>query len=123
MGHGSPRRFPASVYTEGSEPDARFSFANERTFLAWIRTSLALIAGGVALESLGLRLQPGLRLAASLLLIVSGVAVPVHAWFHWARSERALRREEPLPSPLLSVPLGVAVAVIGVLVALAVLLR
>jgi putative membrane protein len=119
----SPRRFPASVYDEGSEPDARFSFANERTFLAWIRTSLALIAGGVALESLGLRLQPDLRLAAALLLIVSGVAVPVHAWFRWARSERALRRDEPLPSPFLSAPLGVAVVVIGIVVALAVLLR
>ncbi|WP_041583188.1 YidH family protein [Xylanimonas cellulosilytica] len=41
-------RFPASVYGQGSEPDARFSLANERTFLAWIRTSLALMAGGVA---------------------------------------------------------------------------
>jgi hypothetical protein len=35
------------------EPDYRFTFANERTFLAWIRTALALIAGGVAVASSG----------------------------------------------------------------------
>lgn len=49
-------RFPQSVYGQGEEPDARFSLANERTFLAWIRTSLALIAGGVALEAFDLPL-------------------------------------------------------------------
>jgi putative membrane protein len=34
------------------EPDFRFTLANERTFLAWIRTALALIAGGVAVAQL-----------------------------------------------------------------------
>ena len=37
---------------EGKEPDARFSYANERTFLAWNRTALALIATGVAATQL-----------------------------------------------------------------------
>lgn len=54
---GEPRRFPDGLYKRGSEPDARFSLANERTFLAWIRTALALIAGGVALDARGLGLQ------------------------------------------------------------------
>jgi putative membrane protein len=35
---------------EGTEPDYRFTLANERTFLAWIRTALALLAGGVLLH-------------------------------------------------------------------------
>ena len=38
------RRFPRSVYGEGEEPDPRFSLANERTFLAWLRTALAMYA-------------------------------------------------------------------------------
>ncbi|XXN00409.1 hypothetical protein ABUV78_02793 [Clavibacter nebraskensis] len=93
---GSPpgdRRFPRSVYRAGAEPDVRFTLANERTFLAWIRTSLALIAGGVALEALGLGLQPGFRLAASIVLIVTGIAAPAQAWVGWMRTERALRRD------------------------------
>ncbi len=36
---------------EGSEPDPRFTLANERTFLAWVRTALALLAGGIAIEA------------------------------------------------------------------------
>lgn len=117
------RRFPQSVYRHGSEPDARFTLANERTFLAWIRTSLALIAGGVALEVLGLDLHPELRLAASVLLVLAGVVTPALAWWNWARSERALRRGEPLPSSVLGPLLAVAVSISGVLVLLAVLLR
>ena len=59
-------RFPRRVYEAGTEPDPRFTMANERTFLAWIRTALALIAGGVALEALGLPLQPTLDSALRL---------------------------------------------------------
>jgi len=120
---GNGRRFPSVVYRHGGEPDARFTLANERTFLAWIRTSLALIAGGVALEVLGLDLQPELRLAASLALAIAGILVPSLAWVEWARTERALRRAQPLPGSLLGAILGTAVTVAGVLVVLAILLR
>lgn len=43
---------------EGCEPDYRFSLANERTFLAWIRTSIALLASGVVLEQFATRIGP-----------------------------------------------------------------
>jgi len=115
------QRFPASVYSRGEEPDVRFTLANERTFLAWIRTALALLAGGVALELLGLGLQAGLRLTASLVLIVAGLLVPVVAWMEWMRNERALRLGRPLPSSPLGGLLAVAVALPGLLVILAIL--
>lgn len=117
------RRFPHSVFGRGDEPDVRFSLANERTFLAWTRTSLALLAGGVALEVLGLDLQPHLRLAASLLLIALGTLLPLMAWGEWAGTERALRLDRPLPQPPMGLVLAVGVVTAGVLVGLAVLLR
>ena len=116
-------RFPQSVYGTGEEPDARFSLANERTFLAWNRTALALIAGGVALEALGLDLHPGLRLASSLILIAAGLIVPVLAWFEWGRTERALRAASPLPGSAASIALAVTIVLVGALVLLGVVLR
>lgn len=117
------RRFPRSLYREGTEPDPRFTLANERTFLAWIRTSLAMTASGVALEALGLGLQPQLRLAASLVLIAAGVLTSVQAWIGWVRIERSLRRHAPLPSPRLALPAAAALLVVGALVLLAILLK
>ena len=119
----SDQRFPRSVFSRGTEPDARFTLANERTFLAWIRTALALIAGGVALEVLGLDLHAGLRLAASLVLVAVGVLTPALAWFGWMRTELALREGKPLPTSPLGVILGSAVTLAGILVILAILLR
>lgn len=112
-----PRR-PRSVYATGSEPDPRFSLANERTFLAGVRTSLALLAAGVALEALALPIQPVLRFAASLVLTVLGVATPLLAWIGWARDERAMRCATPLPPPPMVAPLTVGVAAAGALVLL-----
>lgn len=119
---GADRRFPRSVYGLGSEPDARFSLANERTFLAWLRTSLALLAGGVALEALDLPVHPGLRLAAAVVLVALGILAPVQAWVGWARTERAIRERRPLPGPALAGPLAVGLLVAGVLVLVGMLL-
>ena len=117
------RRFPRWVFGEGSEPDPRFTLANERTFLAWIRTSLALLASGVALEAVAPPMQPDLRFAASVLLIVLGLLTPVQAWFAWSRDERAMRQGRPLGAPSLNAPLAVGTVVTGGLVIAAMLLR
>lgn len=118
----SRKRFPHRVYGVGSEPDARFTLANERTFLAWIRTSLALIAAGVALEAFALPISPGFRLGASLLLIGLGVLAPIQAWFGWMSVERSLRLERSLPMPSLAGPIGLGVAVAGLLLGIGLLL-
>jgi len=119
----SSSRFPRSVYGHGDEPDARFSLANERTFLAWIGAGLALISVGVGLQALAVDLQPGFRLAAAVVLVLAGVACPVQAWLGWVRVESALRERAPLPfSPLVAV-LPIALVVAGVLIVAALLLR
>ncbi|MCZ9884934.1 YidH family protein [Arthrobacter sp. B2a2-09] len=112
----APSRFPGSVFNDGTEPDPRFSLANERTFLAWIRTSLALLAGGVALEALGLRIQSDFRLCASVLLILCGVLSPVQAWMGWKKTERALRIGTPLPPASMALPLVILLSGVGVFV-------
>ncbi|RFU22060.1 YidH family protein [Geodermatophilus marinus] len=117
------RRFPRRVYGVGEEPDPRFSLANERTFLAWMRTSLALLAAGVALEALDLPIAEGARLAAALVLIALGLLAPVQAWFGWMATERAMRCSRPLPSPPLSVVTAVGTTVAGALVLIGLLVR
>ncbi len=117
-----PRRFPAWVYQRGAEPDPRFTLANERTFLAWIRTCLALMAAGVALEALALPLQPGLRLAASVLLLVMALLVPLVGWWQWGRTERAMRQGEPLPASRLTGALAVGLVLVAAVVLVALLL-
>ncbi|MBT0995396.1 DUF202 domain-containing protein [Cellulomonas sp. DKR-3] len=119
----APRRFPAWVYGTGQEPDARFSMANERTFLAWVRTALALLAGGVALEALELPVQEDLRFAAALLLVTLGALTPLMAWWAWARAERAVREGRPLPAPAGFAVLVVGVCVAGALVLVGMLVR
>jgi putative membrane protein len=91
------RRFPAAVYGLGTEPDPRFSLANERTYLAWARTSLAFVAGGVALAALPLDLHDVARRAGALVMLALGAFCAVHGFLGWARTERSLRRGEPLP--------------------------
>ncbi|HVX46334.1 MAG TPA: DUF202 domain-containing protein [Mycobacteriales bacterium] len=112
----SRKRRPGHVYDVGSEPDPRFSFANERTFLAWIRTALALIAGGVALEALVEDLPSVPRRVCAIFLIVLGMACAAVAYQRWARNERALRQNEPLPPPAMAPLLSVGAIVVGVVV-------
>lgn len=116
-------RFPRSAFGRGSEPDPRFSLANERTFLAWIRTSLALIAGGVALEALALPIQAELRIAASALFVVLGLLAALQSWFGWARNERSLRMQRALPGPTLGAVIAAGLGIGIVLVSVGFLLR
>lgn len=80
----------------GTEPDYRFTLANERTFLAWIRTALALAAGGLGVIHL-LTDFAGRELLGVVLLGLS-VVTAAAAYRRWAMVETAMRRQEPLPS-------------------------
>ncbi|AKS31479.1 YidH family protein [Mycolicibacterium goodii] len=119
---GVRRRFPESVYGRGDEPDPRFTLANERTLLAWLRTSLALLAGGVALEAFDLPIQGQFRLAASVSSIVVAMVLPLMAWTAWASTERALRERKPLPAPLAALPLALVLVVVASLMAVGLVL-
>jgi putative membrane protein len=83
---------------EGQEPDYRFSLANERTFLAWIRTALALLAGGVALDQFAVALRPrGLVIAIAVGLSMLAAMLCAFAYRNWRVNETAMRHARPLP--------------------------
>ncbi|HLS63648.1 MAG TPA: DUF202 domain-containing protein [Ruania sp.] len=110
------QRRPQSVYSVGTEPDARFSLANERTALAWLRTGLALVAGGVALTTLASFGAGNAFLdVIAALACVSGGVLALAALSGWRRRERALRLGEPLPAPRILPVLVVAVALFALL--------
>lgn len=104
-------RWPRWVYERGTEPDYRFSLANERTFLAWIRTSLAMLAGSVALTGLDLDISPRLSSGLAALLLILCLFCAGGGWFRWARVESAMRRERPLPSAGSGFVLALAITV------------
>jgi len=108
------RRWPGWVYDQGEEPDPRFSFANERTFLAWVRTALALLAAGVALNALPLAISSAARVVLSVLFIVLAIVAAVAGWLRWARSERAMRLGLPLPGLALGSVLVFALVIAGI---------
>jgi putative membrane protein len=88
---------PPELGAVGEEPDPRFTLANERTYLAWIRTSLALIGGGLAAGQLIEFQSEVARLIVALPPIVLGAALALTSYRRWEANQRALRLGEPLP--------------------------
>ena len=105
---------------EGEEPDYRFSLANERTFLAWIRTALALLAGGVLLEQFATRLRPHIVLVGLAVALASlATVLCASAYIHWRSNEIAMRHRRSLPGTV-AIPLTAAI-ILGVAAAIAML--
>ncbi|MCB5182775.1 YidH family protein [Streptomyces antimicrobicus] len=113
---------PQRVRDEGETPDYRFSLANERTFLAWIRTALALVGGGFAVDQFLPDLRWGVRVGMALALLAVGAACALRAVNHWVRCERAMRRGEDLPVSRFPVVLSLGVGLVAVAMVLVVLL-
>jgi putative membrane protein len=96
------------------EPDVRFTYANERTFLAWNRTALALIAAGVAATQLLPKVDMtwGRRLLG-LPLVALGAFVALESLRIWRASEQAMRGREPLPTSIMPFVLTTGIVLVG----------
>ena len=101
---------------EGEEPDYRFSLANERTFLAWVRTTLALIAGAVAVVQLVPFDSAVARTALGLVLAGTAVVTSSLAYRRWSRVEQAMRGSRPLPHSVALPVLSGALSIVAVIV-------
>lgn len=80
----------------GKEPDPRLTFANERTFLAWTRTGLALIAGGLAAAQALHFGVSNIDLLVAIPAIALGGVIGIVSFLRWERNERAMRLGEPI---------------------------
>src|SRR5829696_2923601 len=105
-------------------PDYRFTLANERTLLAWLRTGLALVAGGVAVATyapnLGISWGSG---AVALGLVFIGLGTALAGYFRWRDNEKAIRDDRALPEGRMPAVLASAVAVVVVVVAVLVVIE
>jgi putative membrane protein len=108
---------------DGVEPDYRFTLANERTFLAWVRTGLGLLAGGVAVRQL---VEPfdvdAATTALALLCVGCSVLLVAGGYLRWVAVQRAVRRGDPLPVarlvPFVAAALTLVAVVTFVLIAI-----
>ena len=108
---------------EGEDPDYRFTLANERTFLAWVRTSLALLAGAVAVAQIIPPFSvPGARTALAALLTLLGLAVAASAYRRWSRNEQAMRYQRSLPHTPAFALFAVALCAVGLVILVLVVL-
>jgi putative membrane protein len=108
--------------TEDREPDYRFTLANERTFLAWIRTALGLLAGGVAVRQLVPRFTtPGATVVLAVACVSLAAILAAASYPRWRRIQRAMRVGAPLPRTRLLVGLSISVLLLAVFTAVVVI--
>ncbi|MFP1766706.1 YidH family protein [Lonsdalea quercina] len=104
---------------QGTAPDYRFSLANERTFLAWIRTALALLAGAVAIDQFTTTLaSPAVRQGIAVLLALAAALMAGMAYRRWAGNERAMRNGLPLPYTSMLVVFACGLGAVAIALAL-----
>jgi putative membrane protein len=105
-------------------PDYRFTLANERTFLAWMRTSLALLAGGIALRQVVPSFEIAhVRTTLAVVAVVLSLVLAVASYVRWNQIERAMRRGLPLPHALAVPVLATVIAAVAGTVAVVLLVR
>jgi putative membrane protein len=98
------------------EPDYRFTLANERTFLAWERTALGLLAAAVAVVQLVPELSiAGARHLLGVVLAVLAILTAGMGILRWEQVDRAMRRDLPLPRHPTPIYLGIGLVVVGLL--------
>jgi putative membrane protein len=93
-------------------PDYRFTLANERTYLAWMRTAIGLLAAGVGVAYLSGFDVPGQRFLAAALVVLA-MSTGALAYRHWRITDRAIRAGDPLPRPPMIAVLSIAITIVA----------
>jgi putative membrane protein len=102
--------------TDEQEPDYRFTLANERTYLAYLRTSLACYAGGLsAVQFLDLGPDRWPARIIGVVLVTAGIITTAGAFRRWQLNLTAMRTGGSLPVTRLPLMLGATIAVVGLI--------
>jgi len=113
--HDQSQRWPERLLSDGTDPDPRFSLANERTFLAWIRTGLGLIALGVGVATfVSTQMAKGVSILLAAGLVLLGGIVSAAAWFRWLRVERSMRAGTGITASRMAPVVAFGIAVLAV---------
>lgn len=120
----SPHAHASHWQQQGQAPDYRFSLANERTFLAWIRTALAFLAGAIAIDQFAPMLAtPTLRTVAAIFLSLASALLAWMAYRRWAGNEQAMRTGQALPYTRLLLVMASLVCTLSLVLALVIVLH
>jgi putative membrane protein len=120
---GSQGGWTSRLLPHGTDPDPRFSLANERTFLAWIRTGLGLIALGVGVATfVSSQMASGVSSLVAAGLVLLGGAICAAAWFRWLKVERCMREGRGIPPSRMAPVLAFGMAILAVLSVIGVVL-
>lgn len=113
-------RWPQSLYSKGTDPDARVSLANERTALAGLRTALALVATGLGVAALQQYFDSSVLFTyAAASLALTGAVLAIGTPLRWYENEKAFRLRLPMPAPKALIPIAVFIGCIGIIGAVA----
>jgi len=121
---GRPAGEPDQGKSAEWEPDPRFTLANQRTFLSWSRTALAMVAAGLGIVQLlpPFRGVPDGRHIIGVPLILLGATVAVAAYWEMTRNQLAMRRRQPLPPTVLPRLLALTIGAVALAAAVIVVL-
>lgn len=116
-------RWARRLLEVGTDPDPRFSLANERTFLAWVRTALGMIALGVGIGTfVSTQSTRGFSVLVAGGLVVLGGVIAAMSWGRWLRVERALRLGAGIPPSRLAPVVAFGIGLLAVLSIVAIVL-
>jgi putative membrane protein len=104
------------VTPKNLEPDVRFLLANERTLLAWIRTALAVMAGGIALSQIGK--NSAAHTVVGIVAILLGAFMAFIGYFRFKAADKAIRAGKLPPTgsePFIQVG-GIAVIALALVI-------